>query len=68
MSTGYVKFDPNHCSVLQRRSQAEAINGPLAMIGLTAGLIVEAQTGKGILGQVLKLNVGEIRFIYKLLS
>jgi hypothetical protein len=40
----------------------------LAMIGLTAGLIVEAQTGKGILGQVLKLNVGEIRFIYKLLS
>ncbi|NP_001359390.1 uncharacterized protein LOC100278609 isoform 1 [Zea mays] len=37
---------------LKRRSQAEAINGPLAMIGLTAGLIVEAQTGKGILGQL----------------
>ena len=48
------------------------------MIGLTAGLVVEAQTGKGILGQVRKLNVEEIRFlvyinfllteIYKLLS
>ncbi|CAL9106173.1 unnamed protein product [Musa textilis] len=37
---------------LKRRRQAEAINGTLAMIGLTAGLIVEGQTGKGILGQL----------------
>nr|CAB3447200.1 unnamed protein product [Digitaria exilis] len=35
-----------------RRRQAEAINGALAMIGLTAGLVVEGQTGKGILGQL----------------
>ncbi|KAK3154598.1 hypothetical protein QOZ80_2BG0192710 [Eleusine coracana subsp. coracana] len=37
---------------LKKRRQAEAINGALAMIGLTAGLIVEGQTGKGILGQL----------------
>ncbi|KAF8677831.1 hypothetical protein HU200_046421 [Digitaria exilis] len=37
---------------LKRRRQAEAINGALAMIGLTAGLVVEGQTGKGILGQL----------------
>ncbi|TVU29293.1 hypothetical protein EJB05_20877 [Eragrostis curvula] len=36
----------------KRSRQAEAINGALAMIGLTAGLIVEGQTGKGILGQL----------------
>uniref|UniRef100_A0A804NT72 Uncharacterized protein n=1 Tax=Zea mays TaxID=4577 RepID=A0A804NT72_MAIZE len=35
-----------------RRRQAEAINGALAVIGLTAGLLVEAQTGKDILGQL----------------
>ncbi|KAG6499827.1 hypothetical protein ZIOFF_039622 [Zingiber officinale] len=35
-----------------RRRQAEAINGALAMIGLTAGLVIEGQTGKGILGQL----------------
>jgi hypothetical protein len=44
-------------SVFQKRGQAEAINGALAMVGLTAGLIVEGQTGKGILGQVLKTQV-----------
>ncbi|XP_066322013.1 uncharacterized protein [Miscanthus floridulus] len=38
---------------LKRRRQAEAINGALAMIGLTAGLVVEAHTGKGILGQLV---------------
>lgn len=37
---------------LKRRRQAEAINGALAMIGLTAGLVLEGQTGKGILGQL----------------
>jgi len=40
-------------SVLQKQRQAEAINGALAMIGLTVGLVVEGRTGKGILGQVL---------------
>jgi len=38
----------------KKQRQAEAINGALAMIGLTAGLVVEGRTGKGILGQVLK--------------
>nr|CAD1827866.1 unnamed protein product [Ananas comosus var. bracteatus] len=37
---------------LERRRRAEAINGAWAMIGLTAGLVVEGQTGKGILGQL----------------
>ncbi|THU60485.1 hypothetical protein C4D60_Mb07t13260 [Musa balbisiana] len=37
---------------LKMRRQAEAVNGTLAMIGLTAGLVVEGQTGKGILGQL----------------
>ncbi|RLM79158.1 uncharacterized protein C2845_PM12G20090 [Panicum miliaceum] len=36
---------------LKKQRQAEAINGALAMIGLTAGLVVEGQTGKGILEQ-----------------
>lgn len=37
---------------MQRRRQIEAINGAWAMIGLTAGLVIEGQTGKGILAQV----------------
>ncbi|CAO2039601.1 unnamed protein product [Urochloa humidicola] len=37
---------------LKKQRQAEAINGALAMIGLTAGLVVEGQTEKGILGQL----------------
>ncbi|KAB2027051.1 hypothetical protein E1A91_D05G007800v1 [Gossypium mustelinum] len=36
----------------KRRRQIEAINGAWAMIGLTAGLVIEAQTGKGILEQL----------------
>ncbi|KAI4376272.1 hypothetical protein MLD38_014054 [Melastoma candidum] len=36
----------------QRRREIEAINGAWAMIGLTAGLVIESQTGKGILGQL----------------
>ncbi|XP_026657705.2 uncharacterized protein LOC103699445 isoform X2 [Phoenix dactylifera] len=36
----------------KRRRQAEAINGAWAMIGLTAGLVVEGHTGKGILDQL----------------
>uniref|UniRef100_A0A0E0K299 Uncharacterized protein n=1 Tax=Oryza punctata TaxID=4537 RepID=A0A0E0K299_ORYPU len=43
------------CKILikeKRRRQAEAINGALAMIGLTVGLVLEGQTGKGILAQL----------------
>lgn len=36
----------------QRRREIEAINGAWAIIGLTIGLIIEAQTGKGIVAQV----------------
>ncbi|KAF8035508.1 hypothetical protein BT93_C1513 [Corymbia citriodora subsp. variegata] len=36
----------------QRRRQIEAINGAWAMIGLTAGLVIEGQTGKSILSQL----------------
>lgn len=54
-------------SILQRQRQAEAINGALAMIGLTAGLVVEGQTGKGILAQVLMVNV-LVCGIYNVLS
>ncbi|XP_021911740.1 uncharacterized protein LOC110825583 [Carica papaya] len=36
----------------KRRRQIEAINGAWAMIGITAGLLVEGQTGKGILAQL----------------
>ncbi|OMO95118.1 hypothetical protein COLO4_16058 [Corchorus olitorius] len=35
----------------KRRRQIEAINGAWAMIGLTAGLVIEGQTGKSILEQ-----------------
>lgn len=40
---------------LQRRREIEAINGAWAMIGLTAGLVIEGQTGKSILTQVYLL-------------
>ena len=36
----------------KRRRQIEAINGAWAMIGLTAGLVIEGRTGKGILAQL----------------
>ncbi|XWS16913.1 hypothetical protein CRYUN_Cryun33cG0022400 [Craigia yunnanensis] len=36
----------------KRRRQIEAINGAWAMIGLTAGLVIESQTGQSILAQV----------------
>lgn len=36
----------------QRRREVEAINGAWAIIGLLIGLVIEAQTGKGILAQV----------------
>lgn len=37
---------------MQRRRRIEAINGAWAMIGLTAGLVIEGETGKSILSQV----------------
>ncbi|KAJ0965678.1 hypothetical protein J5N97_026816 [Dioscorea zingiberensis] len=37
---------------LKRQRRIEAINGAWAMIGLTAGLVVEGQTGNGILAQI----------------
>ncbi|BBG92922.1 hypothetical protein Prudu_000790 [Prunus dulcis] len=37
--------------VITEKTSIEAINGAWAMIGLTAGLVIEAQTGKGILDQ-----------------
>ncbi|KAK8490367.1 hypothetical protein V6N11_083516 [Hibiscus sabdariffa] len=37
---------------IMRRRQIEAINGAWAMIGLTAGLVIEGQTGKSILEQL----------------
>ncbi|KAE8675847.1 cytochrome P450 [Hibiscus syriacus] len=38
---------------IKRRRQIEAINGAWAMIGLTAGLVIEGQTGKSILEQLV---------------
>ena len=50
-------FTTSLLSFLQKRRQAEAINGALAVIGLTAALVLEGRTGKGILGQVHKLSI-----------
>ncbi|XP_057767215.1 uncharacterized protein LOC130987635 isoform X1 [Salvia miltiorrhiza] len=36
----------------KRRRQIEAINGAWAMVGLTAGLVIEGHTGKSILAQL----------------
>ncbi|EPS68895.1 hypothetical protein M569_05869 [Genlisea aurea] len=36
----------------RKRRQIEAINGAWAMIGLTAGLVIEGRTGKPILSQL----------------
>ncbi|KAA8535472.1 hypothetical protein F0562_030475 [Nyssa sinensis] len=36
-----------------RKRQIEAINGAWAMLGLTAGLLIEGQTGKNILSQLV---------------
>lgn len=37
----------------KRQRQIEAINGAWAIIGLTAGLVIEGKTGDGILAQVM---------------
>ncbi|XP_030523503.1 uncharacterized protein LOC115736124 isoform X2 [Rhodamnia argentea] len=46
----------------QRRRKLEAINGAWAMIGLAAGLVVEGQTGKGILSQLAGYWDAFVRF------
>ena len=50
-------FTTSLLSFLQKRRQAEAINGALAVIGLTAALVLEGRTGNVILGQVHKLSI-----------
>lgn len=52
MLTGNLQISLVIMSLLQRRRQIEAINGAWAMIGLTAGLVIEGHTGKSILDQV----------------
>ncbi|KAG6770111.1 hypothetical protein POTOM_025779 [Populus tomentosa] len=46
----------------KRRRQIEAINGAWAMIGLTAGLVIEGHTGKSILEQVKSAPIDCIQF------
>lgn len=41
---------------LQRQREIEAVNGAFAMIGLTAGLVIEGHTGNSILAQVISLT------------
>ncbi|XP_043710242.1 uncharacterized protein LOC122659165 [Telopea speciosissima] len=38
---------------LRRQRQIEAVNGAWAMIGLTAGLVIEGHTGNGFLAQLI---------------
>jgi len=52
LPVSFSSFTTSLLSVLQKRRQAEAINGALAVIGLTAALVLEGRTGKGILGQL----------------
>lgn len=42
---------------VQRQRRIEAVNGAWAMIGLTAGLVTEAQTGDSIPAQVSLINL-----------
>ncbi|KAF3457780.1 hypothetical protein FNV43_RR02439 [Rhamnella rubrinervis] len=65
---GFFKIDDEGCGVtiqqplslipllVKRQCQIEAINGAWAIIGLTTGLVIESQTGKGILAQVKLLS------------
>ncbi|KAK2412659.1 hypothetical protein P8452_72991 [Trifolium repens] len=50
---------------LKKRRQIEAINGAWAMIGLTAGLVIEGQTGKSILTQLQDYFGAIIHFFMK---
>ncbi|KAK3006988.1 hypothetical protein RJ639_017096 [Escallonia herrerae] len=42
---------PTGCCTEERRRRIEAINGAWAMTGLTAGLVIEGQTGNSIPSQ-----------------
>lgn len=47
---------------MQRQRRIEAINGTWAMLGLTAGLVIEGRTGDSIITQVSFLaHVGIMR-------
>ncbi|KAL8206340.1 hypothetical protein R6Q57_009891 [Mikania cordata] len=49
----------------KRRRQIEAINGAWAMLGLTAGLVVEGQTGNGILAQLAGYWASVVNFFVR---
>lgn len=51
---------------VQRQRRIEAVNGAWAMIGLTAGLVTEAQTGDSIPAQVSLINLYIYIYIIKL--
>ncbi|XP_076916788.1 uncharacterized protein LOC143576625 [Bidens hawaiensis] len=49
----------------KRRRQIEAINGAWAMLGLTAGLVIEGQTGNGILAQLAGYWAAVVNFFVR---
>lgn len=49
----------------KRRRQIEAINGAWAMIGLTAGLVIEGHTGKPILTQLADYWSAIVHFLLR---
>ncbi|VFR01333.1 unnamed protein product [Cuscuta campestris] len=53
---------------LKRRRQIEAINGAWAMIGLTAGLVIEGHTGKSILAQLAGYSSAIISIFERLID
>ncbi|XP_039130146.1 uncharacterized protein LOC120266573 [Dioscorea cayenensis subsp. rotundata] len=50
---------------LKRQRRIEAINGTWAMIGLTVGLVIEGQTGNGILAQIAGYITSVIHFFFQ---
>ncbi|KAL7093187.1 hypothetical protein ACP275_11G027400 [Erythranthe tilingii] len=48
-----------------KRRQIEAINGAWAMIGLTAGLVIEGQTGDSILAQLAGYGAAFLGFFVR---
>ncbi|CBI24091.3 hypothetical protein VitviT2T_017075 [Vitis vinifera] len=50
---------------LKRRRRIEAINGAWAMLGLTAGLVIEGHTGNGILAQLAGYWGAIVRFFVR---
>ncbi|MFS7935720.1 putative chlorophyll A-B binding protein [Helianthus anomalus] len=49
----------------KRRREIEAINGAWAMLGLTAGLVIEGQTGNGILAQLAGYWAAVVNFFVR---